>query len=41
MGIITDSSLRNAKGTEKPREMRVDECLYLRVTLKSGKTMKK
>lgn len=41
MAIITDSYIRNTKGSEKPREMRVDECLYLRVTLKAGKTMKK
>lgn len=41
MAIITDTYVRNAKAEEKPREVRVDECIYLRLTLKKGKTMKK
>lgn len=41
MAIITDTYVRNVKAEEKPREVRVDECIYLRLTLKKGKTMKK
>lgn len=41
MAIITDSYIRNAKAEEKPREVRMDECIYLRLSLRKGKTMKK
>lgn len=41
MGIITDTYIRNLKAEEKPKEIRISECLYLRITLKQGRTMKK
>lgn len=41
MSIITDTYIRNLKAEEKAKEIRVGECLYLRLTLKQGKTMKK
>lgn len=42
MQKITDAYLRTIKGTEKMREILVDQCLYLRVTLrKDGQTKKK
>lgn len=42
MQKITDAYLRNIKGAEKVREVFVDECLYLKVSLrKDGKTKKK
>lgn len=41
MTLITDTFIKNAKASEKPREVRVDDCIYLRLTLKRGKTMKK
>lgn len=42
MGKITDTYLRSLKGEEKPRDIAVDQRLYLRVRLlKSGKTVKK
>lgn len=41
MGIITDAYIRNLKAEEKPKEIRISECLYVRLTLRQGRTMKK
>lgn len=42
MQKITDAYLRNLKGTEKLREVFVDECLFLKVSLrKDGRTSKR
>lgn len=42
MQKMTDAYIRNLKGADKMREILVDECLYLRITMrKNGKTKKK